>query len=93
MLIKLEWVRDYSKIGSKGKAFVFGVNDHKRIKIDTADDNSVDCVWFHDDRADHVVGYFTAVGLVYIENLMNGIYLDEDKIREYDQMFRDEDNI
>ena len=90
MLIKLNWVRDYSEIGSKGKAYIFGVNDHKRIKIDTADDNSIESVWFHDDRADHIVAYFTVVGLVYIENLMSGVYLDVDKLREYDHMFKEE---
>lgn len=89
MKIRLNYVRDYGT--ELGKSFIFSVNENKRISVDTDSDNSIRWVWFHDDSADKVVGCFTTVGLVYIENITDGVDLDLDKIREYDYMFTDED--
>ena len=89
MKIRLNYVRDYGT--ELGKSFIFSVNENKRISIDTDSDNSIRWVWFHDDRADKVVSCFTTVGLVYIENITDGVDLDLNKIRKYDHMFRDED--
>lgn len=88
-MVRLDYVRDFGT--EVGKRFCFIVDKNKSIAVDTDRDNSIRWVWFHDDRADKVVGCFSAVGLVYIENITDGINLDLDKIREYDNMFRDED--
>lgn len=89
MKIRLDHVRDYGT--ELGKCFYFRVNKNKHISIDTDSDNSIRCVWFIDVRADKIVGHFTSVGLVYIENITDGVNLDLNKIREYDHMFRDQD--
>lgn len=81
-MVKLERVREF---GSAGKVFYFRVNHNRLITIDTEADNSIKWVWFHE--CDDIVSSFNAEGLVYVENLTSGIYLDLDKIREYDHMF------
>lgn len=83
-MVKLDYVSEW---GSLGKMFYFGVDHNRRISIDTEADNSIRFVWFH--KGDEIVSYFMAEGLVYVENLTTGIYLDLDKIREYDSMFKE----
>lgn len=91
MQVRLDYVRDFG--GELGKNFYFRVNKNKVICVDTDSDNSIRVVSFHDLRADKLVGCFMADGLVYIENITDGVNLDLDKIREYDHMFRDTDEV
>lgn len=85
MLIKLDHVRDYTAEGL-GKRFHFLVDRNRRITVDTDNDNSVTDIWFHDSRSDGL-SWFAVDGLLYIENIMTGIYLDPDKASAYDDIF------
>ena len=87
MLIILDHVRDYGT--ELGKDFVFRVNRNKTICFSTDSDNAIRSVRFHDNKADKVVACYRTVGLVYIENITEGVNLDLNKINEYDNMFEE----